>query len=60
MRGPAEMAEAIIEARACRLSAQFATHIVEIIEVLQHPERFGLRKTMTTTFDPIQPLSWAN
>ena len=59
MRGPAEIAEAIREKRPCRLSAQFGAHIVETIEALQYPERFGHRKKMTTTFTPMQPLPWA-
>ena len=60
MRGPAEMAEAIREKRPCRLSAQFGAHIVETIEALQYPERFGYRTKMTTTFTPMQPLPWAS
>jgi predicted dehydrogenase len=59
MSGPAEMVDAIRERRRCRLSARLGTHIVEIIEALQYPERFGFHKEMTTTFDPIEPLSWA-
>jgi hypothetical protein len=53
------MADAIAEQRPCRLSAQLGAHIVEIIEALQYPERFGGRKEMTTTFSPIQPMTWA-
>lgn len=60
LRGPAEMAEAIREKRPCRLSAEFGAHIVEIIEVLQHPERFGGRKKMTTGFAPMQPMPWSS
>ena len=57
--GPAEMVEALRERRLCRLSAELGTHIVEIIEVLQYPERFGGQKKTITTFAPIQPLPWA-
>jgi len=60
LRGPAEMSEAIREKRACRLSAEFGAHIVEIVEVLQHPERFGGRKQMTTTFAPMLPMPWSS
>lgn len=60
MRGPAEMAEAIREKRRCRLSAEFGAHIVEIVEALQHPERFNGRKQMTTTFASMLPMPWAN
>lgn len=59
LRGPAEMAAAIREARPCRLSAEFGTHIVEIVELLQHPDRLGGRKQLTTTFAPMQPMIWA-
>ena len=57
-RGPAEMAAAIREQRPSRLSAQLALHITELIEALQYPERFGGRKRIESTFDPIQPLLW--
>lgn len=56
LRGPAEMAAAIREKRPCRLSADFGVHIVELVEALQHPERFGGCKPMTTTFAPMAPL----
>jgi predicted dehydrogenase len=59
-RGPAEMAEAIREQRPCRLSAQLGLHVTELIEALQYPERFGGRKKIESSFDPIQPLSWTN
>ena len=57
-RGPAELAEAIREQRPCRLSGKLGLHIVEIIEALQYPERFGGKRTIESTFDPIQPLRW--
>jgi len=57
-RGPAEMAEAIREGRPCRLSAQFAWHITEMVEALQYPDVMGGRKKLTSTFDPIDPLPW--
>ena len=58
LRGPAEMAEAIRDRRACRLSAEFGAHIVETIEALQYPERFGGRKKMISSFVPMQPMPW--
>jgi predicted dehydrogenase len=57
-RGPADMAEAIQENRPCRLSGELGMHITELIEVLQYPERFGGRREIESTFDPIQPLPW--
>lgn len=57
-RGPSELAEAIRLKRPCRLSARFGLHVVELIEALQYPERFGGKRTITSRFDPIQPLPW--
>lgn len=57
-RGPAEMAEAIREKRPCRLSGELGTHITELIEALQYPERFGGRREIESDFDPIEPLPW--
>ncbi len=56
LRGPAEMSAAIREKRPCRLLADFGVHIVELVEALQHPERFGGCKQMTTAFTPMAPL----
>lgn len=58
LRGPAEQVAALQESRPCRLSAEFGAHLVELIETLQHPERYPTPRTLTTTFPPIQPLEW--
>jgi hypothetical protein len=58
-RGPAEMVQAIKEKRPCRLSARLGLHIVELIEALQYPERFGGTRKIDSSFDPIEPLPWA-
>jgi predicted dehydrogenase len=57
-RGPAEMAEAIRQKRSCRLSARLGLHMVELIETLQYPKRFGGRRTIKSKFDALQPLPW--
>lgn len=57
-RGPAEISEAIRQQRPCRLSASLGLHITELIEGLQYPERFGGKRKMESTFEPIQPLPW--
>lgn len=57
-RGVAEMVQAIHAKRPCRLSARLGLHIVELIEVLQHPERFNGKRTLESTFTPIEPLPW--
>jgi hypothetical protein len=52
------LAEAIRHKRPCRLSGKLGLHLVEVIEALQYPERFGGKRTISSRFDPIQPLSW--
>jgi predicted dehydrogenase len=56
LRGPAELAGAIREGRPCRLSAELAWHMSELIEALQWPDRSQARRTITSTFEPIEPL----
>ena len=58
LRGPSEMAEAITARRRSRVPADFAVHIVEIVERLQYPERFSDR-CVQTAFAPIEPMPWA-
>jgi hypothetical protein len=36
--------------------AELGVHIVELIEALQFPERFGGNRYLTSSFDPIQLL----
>lgn len=57
-RGPAEMAQSIRENRPCRLSPELAVHITELIEAIQCPKRSTGTRTLTSVFDPIQPLAW--
>lgn len=57
-RGPAEMAEAILQRRPCRLSGALGVHITELVEALQYPERFGGTRNIESEFDPIEPLPW--
>jgi predicted dehydrogenase len=58
-RGPAELAEAIHQKRPCRLSSKLGLHIVELVEALQYPQRFGGKRAIESVFDPIQPLPWS-
>ena len=58
-RGPAELAAAIREQRPSRLSPEFAWHITEIVEALQHPERRTADKTLQSSFSAIAPAAWA-
>lgn len=57
-RGPAEVADAIREGRPCRLSARFALHVNELTLAIQGAGS-GSEYRMTTTFDPIDPMTWA-
>jgi hypothetical protein len=59
-RGPQEIADAIREKRACRLSARLGAHVVELIEALQYPERSGGRRKIESSFDAVEPLPWKN
>jgi predicted dehydrogenase len=56
-RGPAELADAIRAKRPCRLSPELGWHVTELIERLQYPERFAGQPEVSSTFEPIEPLS---
>ncbi len=58
-RGVVELAASIAENRPCRLDADFAVHIAEVTEMLQHPERFPRPAPVESTFLPIAPMEWA-
>ena len=58
-RGVAEMAAAIRENRPSRLSAQFSLHVNEIALAIHYAREQGSTYQMTTTFDPVEPASWA-
>jgi predicted dehydrogenase len=58
-RGLRELAEAIRQNRPCRLSGNLGLHIVELVEALQYPQRFGSKRKIVSTFDPIEPLPWS-
>lgn len=52
--GPSELAGAITDGRAAVLSAEFGVHLVEILERLQFPERFG-DKRVVSSFKQLAP-----
>lgn len=58
-RGVAEMASAIKERRPSRMSARFALHVNEIVLAIQSPKEMGSPRTISSTFDPIDPAIWA-
>ena len=55
-RGLADMVDAIKQNRSPRLSAELGLHIVELIEVLQYPEKFDGKREIASTFEAIKPL----
>lgn len=58
-RGVAEMANAIIENRDCRLSSSFSLHNNEIVLAIQNSLETGSPCKMTTSFEPVEPMDWA-
>ena len=59
-RGVAELAAAITEGRPCRLSASYALHVIEIVLTMQNPREMGCPRTITSSFDPVEPMPWAS
>jgi predicted dehydrogenase len=57
-RGIAEMAEAVQQKRPSRLSGRFSLHVNELALAI-HNAQGGKSYVMTTTFEPIQPMLWA-
>ncbi len=58
-RGVAEMADAIIEKRPCRLSSEFSLHNNELVLAIQNSLETSSPYKMTTTFEPMEPMDWA-
>ena len=58
-RGVAEMADAIVENRPCRLSSRFSLHNNEIVLAIQNSLETGSPYKMTTSFDSVEPMDWA-
>ena len=59
-RGVAELAGAIVEGRRNRLSAQFSLHVTELTLAIQRAGRDFTTYRMTTCFEPVAPMPWAN
>lgn len=53
-RGPQDLSDAIREGRPHRLSAELGVHVVEIMEALQYPERYGHHRAVSTGFSPLR------
>ncbi|MFO0758753.1 MAG: Gfo/Idh/MocA family oxidoreductase [Byssovorax sp.] len=57
--GPVEMARAIEERRACRLSARFCLHVNELVVAIHAASEQSATVKLRSTFDPIAPMPWA-
>ena len=58
-RGIAELAAAADEARKPRLSARWSLHVNELVLAMQYPDRYGAVREIESTFEPLEPMSWA-
>jgi hypothetical protein len=58
-RGLAELADAVQSQREPRLDARWALHVNELVLATQYPERYGPVREVASTFEPMQPMSWA-
>ena len=58
-RGPAEVAASILERRRSGLPADFCLHNTEIVLAIQNALEAHAAYPLTTSFEPLQPPSWA-
>jgi predicted dehydrogenase len=58
-RGIADIAEAVREHRAPRMSAEFALHVNEIVLALQHPAELGSPRAIRSPYEATEPMPWA-
>jgi len=58
-RGIAELADAAREARKPRLSARWSLHVNELVLAMQYPDRYGPVREVVSSFEPMEPMSWA-
>lgn len=59
MLGPAEVLEAIAEARPSRMPVDFALHLTEVTLAIQNAGYDTGAQAMTTGFAPVAPMPWA-
>ncbi len=58
-RGIAELSDALANGRPCRLSPRYALHVNEIVLAIANPDVMGSPRRMVSTFDPMEPMVWA-
>lgn len=59
LRGASDMASAIQQNRSPHLSPEYCLHIAEIVLAMHNSLQNPGVYTMTTRFDPIEPMTWA-
>lgn len=59
LRGVRDMADALVDGRPLRMTADLAVHITEVTQMLQYPEDFPRPAQVRSTCAPILPLEWA-
>ena len=59
-RGVVELAEAVREGRPSRISERYSLHVNEMVVAIDQARDTAAPYTMTTTFDPIAPMPWAD
>jgi predicted dehydrogenase len=57
-RGVAEMAEALVEGRLCRLSMEYCLHNTELVLAVHHASTIAMPYQLTTTFEAMEPMPW--
>jgi predicted dehydrogenase len=57
--GPDEIATALREHRACRLSPEYCLHNTEVVLAIHNSLETGSNHVITTSFAPMNPLPWA-
>jgi predicted dehydrogenase len=57
--GPAEVATALREQRPCKLSPEYCLHNTEVVLAIHNSQATGSHHKITTTFDAMTPLPWA-
>lgn len=59
-RGVVELAAAVREGRPSRLSERYSLHVNEMVVAIDQARDTATPYKMTTTFDPIAPMPWAD
>lgn len=59
-RGVEDLARAIADQKPARLSARYSLHVNEIVLAIHNALETGAPYKITSSFEPIEPMSWAN